>query len=162
MESEIGDDVPVIDMKFECMDAVIQFYNTYVRKVGFDWMNRCSKKNVDGVVYYVILVCNREGRAESKVDETRKTYPKGPTRCKAKMIASSDVGDSWIVRVVELKHCHNRGYCGKIRLFLCKLKGLAKLILKPIFEYVKHFRSCLIMPADLIALVFGKRCEKFH
>ncbi|RYR21018.1 hypothetical protein Ahy_B03g066261 [Arachis hypogaea] len=85
------------------------------------------EKECRGVVYYVMLVCNREGRAESKVDETRKAYPKGPTGCKARMIASSD------------------------------LKGLAKLILNPAFEYVKHFRSWLIMPAGLIALVFGKK-----
>ncbi|KAL4390655.1 hypothetical protein AHAS_Ahas03G0166800 [Arachis hypogaea] len=34
-----------------------------------------------------------DDRAESKVDETRKVYPKGPTGCKARMIASSNVSD---------------------------------------------------------------------
>ncbi|QHO57652.1 protein-RELATED SEQUENCE 5-like [Arachis hypogaea] len=73
MESEIGDDVPVVGMKFESLDAIIKFYNTYPRRVGFDWRNRSSKKNVDKVVYYVMLVYNQEGKAKSKADETRKT-----------------------------------------------------------------------------------------
>ncbi|KAL4288265.1 hypothetical protein AHAS_Ahas19G0268900 [Arachis hypogaea] len=107
MESEIGDDVPIVGMEFESMDVVIQFYNTYGRRVAFDWRNRSLKKNADGVVYYVMLICNWKGRAESKVDETKRTYPKGPTGCKVRMIASSDVDGSWIVRVVELEHCHD-------------------------------------------------------
>ncbi|RYR20004.1 hypothetical protein Ahy_B03g065056 [Arachis hypogaea] len=107
MESETGDDVPIVGMEFESLDAIIEFYDTYPRRVGFDWRNRNSKKNADKVVYHVMLVCNREGKAESKVDETRKTYPKGPTGCKARMIASSDVGGSWIIRVVKLEHCHD-------------------------------------------------------
>ncbi|RYQ92355.1 hypothetical protein Ahy_B09g098556 [Arachis hypogaea] len=148
MESEIGDDVPIVGMEFESMDVVIQFYNTYGRRVAFDWRNRSLKKNADGVVYYVMLICNWKGRAESKVDETKRTYPKGPTGCKVRMIASSDVDGSWIVRVVELEHCHDLN-CTNLR-----LTGLAKLILKPAFEYIKYFRSCLIMLADLIALVF--------
>ncbi|KAL4315146.1 hypothetical protein AHAS_Ahas15G0155900 [Arachis hypogaea] len=115
MESKISDDVPIIGMEFESLDAVIEFYNTYTRRVGFDWRNRSSKKNADGVVCYVMLVCNQEDRAESKVDETRKTYPKGPTWCKARMIAFSDVGSSWIVRVVKLKHCHDLD-CTNMRL----------------------------------------------
>ncbi|KAL4287852.1 protein FAR1-RELATED SEQUENCE 5-like [Arachis ipaensis] len=110
MKSEIGDYIPVVSIEFESLDAVIKFYNTYARRVGFDRRNRSSKKNTDGVVYYVMLVCNQEGRAKSKVDETRKTYPKGPTGCKARMIASSDVGGSWIVRVVKLEYYHDLNY----------------------------------------------------
>ncbi|RYR34980.1 hypothetical protein Ahy_A10g050054 [Arachis hypogaea] len=69
MKSEIGDDIPVVGIEFEYLDAVIEFYNNYTRRVGFDWRNRSSKKNADEVVYDDIL----EGKTKSKVDEMGKT-----------------------------------------------------------------------------------------
>ncbi|KAL4321343.1 hypothetical protein AHAS_Ahas14G0101000 [Arachis hypogaea] len=92
MESEIGDDVSIVGMEFESLDAVIEFYDTYGRRVGFDWRNMSSIKNAHRVVYCVMLVYNWEGRTESKVDEMKKTYPKGTIGCKTRMIGIFDVG----------------------------------------------------------------------
>ncbi|RYR25487.1 hypothetical protein Ahy_B02g059274 [Arachis hypogaea] len=75
-----------------------------------------------------MLVCNREDRVESKVDEIMKTHPKGLTGCKARMIASSDVGGSWIVRVVEPEHYHDLNYTNLRLLRRNKVISIQKLL----------------------------------
>ncbi|RYR37839.1 hypothetical protein Ahy_A09g042745 [Arachis hypogaea] len=76
-------------------------------------------ESMDGVIQFY----NTYGRAESNVDETRKTYPKGPTGCKAKMIAFSDVDGSWIVRIVEPEHYHDLSCTNSRCWVLVYLKG---------------------------------------
>ncbi|XP_074312132.1 protein FAR1-RELATED SEQUENCE 5-like [Silene latifolia] len=56
---------PQLGHIFEKLEDAISFYNVYAEACGFE-PRKSSKKNVDGAIFYKLVVCNREGFRDGK------------------------------------------------------------------------------------------------
>ncbi|MDV3145749.1 MAG: hypothetical protein Q8736_02615, partial [Sweet potato little leaf phytoplasma] len=72
---------PKSEMCFSSLEELKSFYSEYAVRVGFGWKVRTSKKNDDGLVYYTIIACSREGSHVSSIPSTLKTLPTKAKGC---------------------------------------------------------------------------------
>ncbi|XP_022860879.1 protein FAR1-RELATED SEQUENCE 5-like [Olea europaea var. sylvestris] len=100
------DDVPLrvleVGMKFNDENELFDYYKKFAHVEGFPVTKRNSKKDDDGVVRYVTLICSREGRVG----------------CKARLTASMDSCGIWRINTVNLEHNHKTSL-SKSRLYRC-------------------------------------------
>ncbi|KAK7277178.1 hypothetical protein RIF29_18329 [Crotalaria pallida] len=68
---------------------------------------RTSKKRDDGIVYYMLIACSREGCHVSSIPSTLKTLPTKTKGCPAKITKKLEEDDLWYVKKVELEHNHD-------------------------------------------------------
>ncbi|XP_017415424.1 protein FAR-RED IMPAIRED RESPONSE 1-like [Vigna angularis] len=82
------------------------FYTNYAIRCGFVVRTRTSKKDKNNNVYYLRLVCSREGKYVSSIKPEVKTLPSQTKQCSAGItIARKD--DKWFIRTVVLEHSHD-------------------------------------------------------
>ncbi|XP_017416599.1 protein FAR-RED IMPAIRED RESPONSE 1-like [Vigna angularis] len=97
---------PTVQMCFESMIEARTFYTNYAIRCGFVVRTRTSKKDKDNNVYYLRLVCSREGKYVSSVKPVVKTLPSQTNQCPAEItIAKKD--DKCFIRTVVLDHNHD-------------------------------------------------------
>ncbi|WVZ10998.1 hypothetical protein V8G54_015528 [Vigna mungo] len=97
--------VLTLNMCFDTMEQAKKFYSDYGKRCGFGVRTRTSKKDKNNDVYYLRLVCSREGKYVSNVRPEVKTLPSQTNECPAGItIARKD--DKWVVRTVVVEHSH--------------------------------------------------------
>ncbi|XP_014511457.1 protein FAR1-RELATED SEQUENCE 5-like [Vigna radiata var. radiata] len=96
---------PTLDMSFDTMQDAKKFYQDYGRRCGFGIQTRTSKKDSNNVVYYLRLVCSREGKYVSNIRLEVKTLPSQTNQCHAG-ITIARKNHKWFVRTVVLDHSH--------------------------------------------------------
>ncbi|XP_014517267.1 protein FAR-RED IMPAIRED RESPONSE 1-like [Vigna radiata var. radiata] len=100
------DNEPRIHMCFDTMEDAKKFYTNYAITCGFAVRTRTSKKDKDNNVYYLRLVCSREGKYVSSIKPEVKTLPSQTNQCPAGItIARKD--NKWFIRIVALDHSHD-------------------------------------------------------
>ncbi|XP_052732392.1 protein FAR1-RELATED SEQUENCE 5-like [Vigna angularis] len=99
---------PTVHMCFDSMAEAKTFYTNYAIRRGFAVRTRTSKKDKDNNVYYLRIVCSREGKYVSSVKPVVKTLPSQINQCPAGItIAKKE--DKWFIRIVVLDH--NQDLC---------------------------------------------------
>ncbi|XP_014498618.1 protein FAR-RED IMPAIRED RESPONSE 1-like [Vigna radiata var. radiata] len=98
--------VPSLDMCFDTMEEAKTFYSDYGKRSGFGVRTRTSKKDKNNEVYYLRLVCSREGKYVSSIRPEVKTLPTQYNQCPAG-ITISRKDEKWFVRKVALQHSHD-------------------------------------------------------
>ncbi|XP_052722996.1 protein FAR1-RELATED SEQUENCE 5 isoform X1 [Vigna angularis] len=97
---------PIVHMCFDSMVEAKTFYTNYAIRRGFAVRTRTSKKDKDNNVYYLRIVCSREGKYVSSVKPVVKTLPSQINQCPAGItIAKKE--DKWFIRTVVLDHNHD-------------------------------------------------------
>ncbi|XP_014492202.1 protein FAR-RED IMPAIRED RESPONSE 1-like [Vigna radiata var. radiata] len=97
--------VPTLNICFDTMQEAKKFYSDYGKRCGFGVRTRTSKKDANNVVYYLRLVCSREGKFVSSIHPEVKTLPSHTNQCLAGItIARKE--DKWFVRTVVLDNNH--------------------------------------------------------
>ncbi|XP_014511564.1 protein FAR-RED IMPAIRED RESPONSE 1-like [Vigna radiata var. radiata] len=97
--------VPTLNMCFDTMQEAKKFYSDYGKRCGFGVGTITSKKDDNNEVYYLRLVCSREGKYVSNIRPEVKTLPSQTNQCRAGItIARKD--DKWVVRTVAVEHSH--------------------------------------------------------
>ncbi|WVZ04499.1 hypothetical protein V8G54_025305 [Vigna mungo] len=97
--------VPTLNMCFDTMEQAKKCYSDYGKRCGFGVRTRTSKKDKNNDVYYLRLVCSREGKYVSNVRPEVKTLPSQTNECPAGIkIARKD--DKWVVRTIVVEHSH--------------------------------------------------------
>ncbi|XP_014492205.1 protein FAR-RED IMPAIRED RESPONSE 1-like [Vigna radiata var. radiata] len=105
VDDSFSDLVPTLNMCFDTMKEAKKFYSDYGKKCGFGVQTRTSKKDNNNEVYYLRLVCSREGKYVSNIRPEVKTLPSQTNQCLTGItIARKD--DKWVVRTVVLEHSH--------------------------------------------------------
>ncbi|XP_014501308.1 protein FAR1-RELATED SEQUENCE 5-like [Vigna radiata var. radiata] len=100
------DNEPKIHMCFDSMEEAKKFYTNYAITCGFAVRTRSSKKNKENNVYYLRLVCSREGKYVSSIKPEVKTLASQTNKCPASItIGKKD--NKWFIKSVELHHSHD-------------------------------------------------------
>ncbi|XP_017405958.2 protein FAR-RED IMPAIRED RESPONSE 1-like [Vigna angularis] len=97
--------VPTLNMCFDTMDEAKKFYSNYGRRCGFGVRTRTSKKDDNNELYYLRLVCSREGKYVSTLRPEVKTLPSQTNQCPAGITIARKEG-KWFVRTVVIEHNH--------------------------------------------------------
>ncbi|XP_014492324.1 protein FAR1-RELATED SEQUENCE 5-like [Vigna radiata var. radiata] len=99
------DNEPRINMCFESLEDAKKFYTNYAITCGFAVRTRSSKKDNDNNVYYLRLVCSREGKYVSSIKPEVKTHASQTNQCPASITVGRK--DSyWVIKSVVLDHSH--------------------------------------------------------
>ncbi|XP_014522361.1 protein FAR-RED IMPAIRED RESPONSE 1-like [Vigna radiata var. radiata] len=98
--------VPTLDMSFDTMEDAKKFYQEYGKRCGFGIRTRTSKRDKNNIVYYLRLVCSREGKYVSNIRPEVKTLPSQTNECPAG-ITIARKNEKWFVRTVVLYHSHD-------------------------------------------------------
>ena len=98
---------PRVEMEFDSLLEVIEFYKNYVYSKGFATMIRNSRKNKGFTeTSYINLKCNREGTYSSSVNDASKKRSTIKNSCEAGIKASMDITDQkW--RILGFIENHN-------------------------------------------------------
>ncbi|XP_014521844.1 protein FAR1-RELATED SEQUENCE 5-like [Vigna radiata var. radiata] len=97
---------PTLHMCFDTMEEAKQIYINYAIRCGFAVRTRTSKKDKENNVYYLRLVCSREGKYVSSIKPEVKTLPSQTNQCPTGItIARKD--NKWFIRTVVLDHSHD-------------------------------------------------------
>ncbi|XP_014492560.1 protein FAR1-RELATED SEQUENCE 5-like [Vigna radiata var. radiata] len=100
------DNEPRINMCFDSMEDAKKFYTNYAITCGFAVRTRSSKKDKDSNVYYLRLVCSREGKYVSSIKPEVKTHASQTNQCPASItIGRKD--NYWVIKSVVLDHSHD-------------------------------------------------------
>jgi len=75
IEHNIDKEVPEVRMSFESVEKLKQFYRKCAIKCGFDMRIRSSSKGEDNELWFIKLVCNREGKCLSVIPPELKSLP---------------------------------------------------------------------------------------
>ncbi|MED6130092.1 hypothetical protein PIB30_114635, partial [Stylosanthes scabra] len=89
---------PIVEMEFDSLDALRLFFKRYAFDMGFGWKVRTSKKDKNGDVYYVVIVCSREGTPTSKGPSLGRTFPTQKANCQAKINALKNEDGKWVIK----------------------------------------------------------------
>ena len=85
---------PRVEMEFNSLLEVTEFYKNYAYSKGFATMIRNSRKNKGfNETSYINLKCNREGTYSSSVDDASKKRSTIKNSCEAEIKASMDITD---------------------------------------------------------------------
>ncbi|XP_034225566.1 protein FAR-RED IMPAIRED RESPONSE 1-like [Prunus dulcis] len=106
MSSEETTQEPKVNMIFNTVDEVLDFYKKYANRVGFPMKKRSSKKGDCGELKYVTLSCSRSGIPQSTASNVLKPYPSIKCNCKAQLRAGICLDGRWKVNSVKLDHNH--------------------------------------------------------
>ena len=98
---------PRVEMEFDSLQQVIEFYKNYAYSKGFATMIRSLRKNKGFTeTSYINLKCNREGRYSSLIDDASKKKATIKHSCEAGIKASMDITDrKW--RILSFIENHN-------------------------------------------------------
>ncbi|WVZ18072.1 hypothetical protein V8G54_005394, partial [Vigna mungo] len=102
----VSDLVPTVNMCFDSMEDAKKYYSDYGKRIGFGVRTRTSKKDNNNELYYLRLVCSREGRYVSNIRPEVKTIPSQTKQCPAG-ITFAKKDDKWVVRTVMVDHSHD-------------------------------------------------------
>ncbi|KAK7255914.1 hypothetical protein RIF29_29342 [Crotalaria pallida] len=97
---------PKSGMCFSSLEELKSFYSEYASRVGFGWKIRTSRKSEDGIVYYMIIACSREGSHVSSIPSTLKTVPTKAKGCPTKITTKLEEDGLWYLKKVDLEHNH--------------------------------------------------------
>ncbi|KAG2399389.1 uncharacterized protein HKW66_Vig0081290 [Vigna angularis] len=89
---------PTLHMCFQTMEKAKNLYTNYAIRCGFAMRTRTSKKDNNNNVYYLRLVCSREGKYVSSIKPEVKTLPSQTKQCRVGI---------WFIRTVVLEHNHD-------------------------------------------------------
>ena len=85
---------PRVEMEFDSLQQVIEFYKNYAYSKGFATMTRSSRKNKGFTkTSYINLKCNREKRYSSLADDGSKKRLTIKNLCEVGIKASMDITD---------------------------------------------------------------------
>ncbi|XP_014506872.1 protein FAR1-RELATED SEQUENCE 2-like [Vigna radiata var. radiata] len=121
VDQSFSDIVPTLNMCFDTMEEARKFYCDYGKRCGFGVRTRTSKKDNNNQVYYLRLVCSREGRYVSNIRPEVKTLPSQTKQCHAG-ITFARKDDKWVVRTVIVEHSHE--LCPQTSNLICGNKKL--------------------------------------
>ena len=85
---------PRVEMEFDSLQQVIEFYKNYAYLKGFATMTRSSRKNKGFTeTSYINLKCNQKGRYSSLVDDASKKRATIKNSCETGIKVSMDITD---------------------------------------------------------------------
>ena len=93
-------------MTFESVDELKKFYKQHAIRSGFGVRIRTSKKDDDNELYYIKLVCSREGTHVSNIPPKKKTILTQRKACPTRVTAVKKEGE-WLIKSVVEEHNHH-------------------------------------------------------
>ncbi|KAG6639156.1 protein FAR1-RELATED SEQUENCE 5-like [Carya illinoinensis] len=98
-------EAPRSGMEFPSENELTAYYKQYAKQEGFGVRTQRTKKDDDGRPVYVTIGCARGGKYQPKNINPSKPRATTKTDCKAKVNATLNKNEKWVITTVE--HVHN-------------------------------------------------------
>ncbi|XP_042023052.1 uncharacterized protein LOC121770381 [Salvia splendens] len=96
---------PFVGRSFPTLDNVIEFYENYGRRVGFDTRKNESKK-VDDITIWFYMVCNREGEQKFNDQQPKRRRKSKKCGCNASIAFKFDSDRGYVIQHFNKEHNH--------------------------------------------------------
>ena len=160
VEEEVEE--PKVGMIFDNIDDLIGYYRGYGNQMGFRARKRSSKKDLDGVQRYVIVVCNRSGTSKHTSKNVLKPHLITKSNCDATMTMKLEMEEKWIVTNILLNQNHILS-SGKSRFHRCnkviskRVKRKLELNDRTVIQMSKSFQSLAVEVREYENLNFSEK-----
>ncbi|XP_035549729.1 protein FAR1-RELATED SEQUENCE 5-like [Juglans regia] len=105
-EDEMRVEAPRPGMEFKSDNELTAYYKQYAKQEGFGVRTQRTKRDDDGRPVYVTIGCARGGKYVSKNINISKPRATTKTDCKAKVNATLNKNEKWVITTVENVHNH--------------------------------------------------------
>ncbi|KAG6718591.1 hypothetical protein I3842_04G159400 [Carya illinoinensis] len=115
-DDEVVIETPRAGMEFVSENELMAYYKKYAKQEGFGVRTQRTKRDDEGRSVYVTIGCARGRKYQPKNINMSKPRATTKTDCKAKINATLNKNDKWVITTVECAHNHTTVSPKKTRL----------------------------------------------